>query len=241
MSSITSLRARIEADPMLRQVIAAVLEGQRSDPAHDLAHALRVAVWTLRICKSEAGESVCEAEPLAAALLHDLVNIPKDHGDRAWASVRSAEAAGEVLSRAGFSREATSRISTAIEDHSTSRGAVPQSLLGRALQDADRLDALGALGIARCFGTGNAMGSRIAHDDDPFAEARELDDRAYSVDHFFTKLLTLPERMCTTLGRDEGRARAAYLRGFLEQLARELNRDLDAGLASRLADTPRKR
>jgi len=210
--------ARIEADPALgalRERVAARLD---DDPGHDLEHCLRVAGWAIRC----GGAEVDPRECVAAALLHDLINLPKDHPDRARASERSAEAARDLLPSHGFDADAVARIARAVEDHSFSRGAIPRDPLGDALQDADRLEALGALGLCRTISTGTRMGARYFHAADPWAADRPLDDRAFSVDHFFTKLLRLPETLRTDVGRAEARRRAAFLEVFLDQLAGEL-------------------
>lgn len=188
------------------------------DPGHDFHHARRVASWTLRLAGPEADPRLC----IAAALLHDAVNVRKDSPERGSASERSAALAREVLPRFGFTRGEVELVSDAIVDHSYSRGALPRSPLGRALQDADRLDALGALGLMRCVACGTRMGARFFHPDDPWAEERPLDDRRYSVDHFFTKLLSLAETMTTEEGRREAERRTAFLRAFLAELRGEL-------------------
>ena len=219
-----SLEARIAGDAAL----AALLEESRArdaahatpDPTHDTAHALRVAHWTIRL----GGDGVDTREAIAAALLHDAVNPPKDSPERAHASERSAEQARGRLPALGFVPEAVERIAEAIRDHSFSRGAVPATALGRALQDADRLEALGAIGLLRCISTGVRLGGEWFHTGDPWAEARPLDDAHYSVDHFFAKLLTLPATMRTEAGRAEAERRAAFLRAFLAQLGGELGR-----------------
>lgn len=188
------------------------------DPGHDLHHALRVASWTLRLGEGALEPRLC----LAAALLHDVVNLPKDSPERARASELSADFARQCLPRHGFSPHEVELVAEAIRDHSFSRGATPLSPLGKALQDADRLEALGALGLMRCISTGVRMGARYFHPDDPWAEQRPLDDRSWSVDHLFTKLLSLPGTMQTEAGRREAERRARFLRSFIEALASEL-------------------
>jgi uncharacterized protein len=208
----------INHDASLRALRDAMAQLLDDDPGHDLEHSLRVAGWALRC----AAETVCPRECVAAALLHDLVNLPKDHPERASASERSAAEARDLLPRHGFDAPASERIARAIEDHSFSRGATPRDPLGDALQDADRLEALGALGLMRTISTGVRMGARYFHADDPWAHGRALDDRKYSVDHFFTKLLTLPDTLRTPVGRAEGHRRARFLGDFLDQLGVEL-------------------
>ena len=101
---------------------------------------------------------------------------------------------------------------------------MPATPLGRALQDADRLEALGAIGLLRCIATGVRMNGAWFDADDPWAEARPLDDARFSIDHFFTKLLRLPATMRTDAGRAEAERRAAFLREFLARLGDELGR-----------------
>jgi uncharacterized protein len=221
---LSALTARIAEDPALATLLAEARARDAAlgvpDPTHDTAHLLRVAHWTLRL----GGDGVDAREAIAAALLHDAVNPPKDSPERALASERSAEFARGRLSALGFEPSAIERIADAVRDHSFSRGAVPQTPLGCALQDADRLEALGAIGLLRCISTGVRMNGAWFHGDDPWAETRELDDARYSVDHFFRKLLQLSATMRTEAGRAEAERRAAFLRGFLRQLGEELGR-----------------
>lgn len=212
------LLEEIAADPDLSRLLAFARGEMDDDPGHDLAHCLRVALWTVALGEA----SVDWREAVAAALLHDIVNVPKNHPDRAIASERCAERARVVLPEFDFGPSAIDRIADAIRDHSFSRGAIPEGPLGRALQDADRLEALGVIGLFRCISTGVRMGARYFHDEDPFARARDLDDRAYSIDHFATKLLKLPDTMLTPRGRQEAERRAEVLRRALHDLAHEL-------------------
>ena len=90
------------------------------------------------------------------------------------------------------------------------------------MQDADRLDALGAVGIARCIAVGAALGRPIYQAGDPFCTAREPDDAGASVDHFYTKLLKLADTMQTEAGRREARQRSDFMQGYLDQLRSEI-------------------
>jgi uncharacterized protein len=197
------------------------------DPGHDVAHCLRVAVWTLRLSDGALDPRLA----VAAALLHDIVNVPKNSPDRASASELSARHAAELLPRHGFSAAETAAVAEATRTHSFSRGEAPTSDLGRALCDADRLEALGAIGLFRTISTGVRMGARYFDPDDPWAQDRPLDDKAYSVDHFFTKLLRLAETFSTEAGRTEARRRTAFLHATLEELGVELG--VDSGPSTR--------
>lgn len=216
------LTALLAGDPALAAVAEAAEALLDDDPGHDLHHALRVAKSALALAEGEVAPRLV----VAAALLHDAVNVPKDSPERARASELSAAFARELLPRHGFSPDEVELVADAIVDHSYSRGAVPRSVLGMVLQDADRLEALGALGLMRCVSTGVRMNARFFDALDPWAERRALDDRRYSVDHFFVKLLGLPATMQTEGGRREAERRAEFLRVFLAQLASELAQPL---------------
>ncbi|MEO5989095.1 MAG: HD domain-containing protein [Candidatus Eisenbacteria bacterium] len=218
MNSPSELDGFITADPALAMLRAEALARDDGDLTHDTAHLLRVALSTLRL----GGGAVEPREAVAAALLHDAVNLPKDSPERHCASERSAEWTRARLPGLGFSPEAIDRIADAVRDHSFSRGAVPKSALGCALQDADRLEALGAIGLLRCISSGIRMGGAWFDADDPWAERRPLDDAAFSIDHFATKLLKLPSTMRTDAGRAEAHQRAAFLWAFMVQLGHEL-------------------
>ena len=129
------------------------------DLAHDADHVLRVYAWAVRIARAE-GEDVdlCGA----AALVHDLVNIPKESRDRPLGGELSAVAGKELLEDAGYTKDEVHACAEAVRTSSWSRGLAPVNRIGVVLQDADRLDAIGAIGAARNFATAQAMASRGA-------------------------------------------------------------------------------
>lgn len=212
-----ALEDAIQANPRLKRIFEAVLAENSDDAAHDISHLLRVALYTLRLAPDTPFE-----EAVASALLHDFVNVPKNHPDRAKASQLSADKGATLLSSLGFPPEAITRVSEAIRQHSFSRGEKPVTPLAQALQDADRLEALGAIGLMRVISTGAKMGAKYFDGNDPWARRRAHDDTAFSVDHFFTKLLRLPETMNTEAGKREAKRRADYLRDFLARLGEEI-------------------
>ena len=190
-----------------------------TDAGHDVAHTDRVWANAQIIADADCDMTVL----MAACYFHDLITLPKDHADRAQASRLSAEAAEPILADLGLTNAQVDAACHAILAHSFSAGIPPESLEAKILQDADRIEALGAIGIARCFTTSGSMGGGLFHGLDPFGRDRELDDKAYAVDHFKIKLLTLPDTMQTQAGRDLAAERAAVMRGFLDQLAVELD------------------
>lgn len=225
MDKITNqaeLLSYIAKNPRLEALLTRARNSNTHDSAHDTSHLLRVALWTLKFLPASSPQT---DSAIAAALLHDLVNVPKNHPDRARASTLSAEKAEPLLRELGFADTEIAGISSAIRDHSFSAGRKPGSPLGMALQDADRLEALGALGLFRLISTGVKMGAKYFHDEDPWAKNRARDDKAFSLDHFFTKLLTLQDTMNTRAGQEEARRRSLYLENFLTELGTEIGED----------------
>ena len=207
-----------------RPRFAALAEGTATgtagnDGAHDASHLERVwrSAQALLAHHPEADALVV----MAASYLHDLVNLPKNDPDRAQASRRSAALAREELARLGFPDERLDAVAHAIEAHSFSAAIVPTTIEAKIVQDADRLDALGAVGLARMFYIAGRMGSALAHPTDPLAENRELDDRAWSLDHIVVKLARLPEMMQTEAGRGIANERLGKLLVFRKDFAQE--------------------
>ena len=190
-----------------------------TDSAHDPAHADRVYRNALTI----TGDTPVDADVLiSACYLHDLVTLPKDHPDRHLASAMSASAAAPILRDLGLSAAQISATQHAITAHSYSANIPPETAEAKILQDADRIEALGAIGLARVFAVSGSLNRPLFHGTDPFAHHRPLDDQTYAVDHFFVKLLALPDTMQTDGGRALAQTRANVLRDYLTTLAAEL-------------------
>ena len=190
------------------------------DPAHDLAHFKRV-VKTARALALEEGAELEVVIP--AAWLHDYVNVPKDDPRRPQASRMSAEAARSFLSEICYPECHLEWIVHAIEAHSFSAGIVARTIEAQVVQDADRLDGLGAIGVARCFTVAGCLGQRLYDPDDPMAERRALDDSRNTVDHFFVKLFKSAESLQTRAGRAEGIRRLEFMKAYLGELRLEIS------------------
>jgi uncharacterized protein len=199
------------ADWKLRLIALATVDNQE-DGAHDINHLNRVwqTAQTLLVDHPKADTMIVQA----ACYLHDIVNLPKNHPERAQASRQAARLACEKLRSAGFPAEKLDGVRHAIEAHSFSAAITPLTMEAMIVQDADRLDALGAVGLARLFYTAGRMGSAFAHPTDPLAKGRKLNDRAYALDHIEQKLAKLPQSMNTAAGRRSGEAKLIWLRAF---------------------------
>lgn len=189
------------------------------DPGHGVAHLRRVVATALQLAEEEGARPEIV---LPAAWLHDCVNVPKDSPDRPRASRIAAEHALRFLRDAGYADQFLEGIAHAIEAHSYSAGIAPRTVEAKVVQDADRLDALGAIGTARAIAVGAALGRPLYQPEDPFCERRAPDDRGASLDHFYTKLLKLAGTMQTGAGRREAMRRTEFMQAFLLQLRREI-------------------
>lgn len=197
--------------------------GGLTDGSHDLGHFQRV--WrTARAINRLEGSPGDELTLLTAAYFHDLVALPKNHPQRHEASRLSAERAAAILIKEwnDFPADKVDAVKHAIHAHSFSARIEPVTAEARILQDADRMEAIGAIGLARVFYTAGQMSSGLFDPGDPFAERREPDDRRFALDHFQLKLLRLPAMMNTETGRRMAEEHAAYLRGFLVRIRSEI-------------------
>lgn len=188
---------------MLSKIRQIAQEAAAADPAHDFSHSERVLANALKIAETEGGDRDVLS---AAAYLHDIANYPKNHPKSSLSSERSAEKAESILGDLGFPVAKFPLVRDAILCHSYSRGLTPQTLEGRIFQDADRLDSLGAIGVARTFTVGGALGNPITE----------------SIEHFYEKLFKLADRMLTPTGKEIAMERTTMMRNFISALENEM-------------------
>jgi len=201
------------------------------DSAHDLHHLHRV-YGTCRELNDMEGGKGDEEVLVAACYFHDYISLPKNHPERHLSSEVSAKAAEDLLgNRFGFPPAKIPAVFHAIHAHSFSANIPTRSLEASLLQDADRMEALGALGIARLFYTGGKMGSKLFDAEDPLGENRPLNDQEFSLDHIEVKLLTLPATMKTRSGREMAERKADFLRLFRSELLTEIGQTQSASAA----------
>ena len=189
------------------------------DVAHDVEHIRRVVANARHLAEAE-GARLDVVVP--AAWLHDCVVVAKDSPERAQASRLASAEAVRLLADWGAPVELLPDVAHAIEAHSFSAGIAPRTLEAGVLQDADRLDALGAVGLARVLMLGAELGRPFYVAEDPFCERRLPDDLASSIDHFYTKLLGLAATFTTPAGRAAAVRRTRTLQRFLDDLRHEL-------------------
>jgi uncharacterized protein len=203
----------------LKIKVKRMLEGR--DPAHDFHHIMRVYKNAKMIGQYEGTNMEIL---LPAVLLHDLVVYPKGSAKSSKSSDESADLAENILQSYGYPQDQINQICYCIRAHSYSKRLIPESLEGRILQDADRLDALGAIGIARTFSVGGSENRTFYNANDPFCRSdRDLDDMQWTLDHFQTKLLKLEDSMHTETAKKIAQERTRFMLLFIRQLQKEIN------------------
>ncbi|CAI2331385.1 phosphohydrolase [Vibrio parahaemolyticus] len=190
------------------------------DAAHDIEHVKRVVKTAKQLCDEENADI---AIVLPAAYLHDCFTYPKDHPNRKQSSAIAAKKAIAYLESIQYPQHYHDAIAHAIEAHSFSANIRPNTLEAQIVQDADRLDALGAIGVTRCIQVSTHFNAQLYNDNDMFAKERELNDKQFTVDHFQTKLFKIVDTMNTESAKLEANKRKAFMQTYLKQLHDEVN------------------
>tara|TARA_B100000470_G_scaffold133543_1_gene103445 strand:+ start:980 stop:1612 length:633 start_codon:yes stop_codon:yes gene_type:complete len=192
---------------------------KKNDPAHDFEHIMRVYRNAERICKNEkANKKVV----LISVLLHDIVKLKEPYSRFLSSSDASAEKSLKILKKLKLDEKEIGIIYEAIINHSFTKKKISNTIEGQILQDADRLDAIGSIGIARVFCVSGFKNRPFYNPDDPFSKKRDLNDKKWALDHFFKKLLILENGMNTKSGKIEARRRTKILKKFIDNLKLEI-------------------
>jgi len=196
-----------------------------ADSAHDFDHVLRVVKLAEHIARCEGAQVDIVR---AAALLHD-VGLAEGRAGHEASSARRARA---ILREHGYDEEFIEAAAHAIESHRFRAGPAPRTLEARVLFDADKLDSIGAIGVARAFAFGGQRGQKLWADVSP-AEADLMNgvgadpDQHTAVHEYHVKLKKIKDRLLTAAGRAIAAERHAYMAGFYEQLNREVKGEAD--------------
>jgi uncharacterized protein len=203
--------------PEIYEIVRKKME--KNDPAHDFEHVMRVCANAKMIyLEGKANKKLV----LYAALLHDIVSFPKKDARSKTSSTKSSLEAKKILKKFSFKNDEIKIIADAISSHSFSKNKNPKTIEGKILQDADRLDAIGAIGIARTFAVGGSENRPFYSTVDPFCSKRTPNDKTWTLDHFFKKLLLLEGKMNTNSGKKEAKRRTKIIRNFLQELKKEV-------------------
>lgn len=191
------------------------------DLAHGWEHIHRVYALALHIAQQEHANRFIVG---MAALMHDLGRAAEHSSNEHHADL-SVTMASDMMHTCGVPTQLQKAILHAIIAHSFSKGIEPHTVEARVVRDADRLDALGAIGIMRWAIVGAMCASEHTltyHPSDPFAEQHELNDKHYLLDHFYRKLFKLVDTMTTATGMALAEQRVAFMRAFLDELRKEI-------------------
>ncbi len=196
---------------------------EETPPTHDWHHVQRVD----RLAETLAD---CHPEPVddrvlsLAVLLHDIGRSREDRGEIDDHAIWGAREAAEILREQDISAETITRVEHCIRAHRYSNDVEPETIEAKLLCDADNLDALGAIGIARVFAYGGELASPI-HGPEVPPTADDTPDGQSQYNHLHKKILDLPDRMYTDVGRALAADRGAFVRSFIAQFDAEIDGD----------------
>lgn len=193
------------SDPRIRTIYVLSRTVMGEDPVHGWPHIERVLGLSLRIA-GELEEQVSYRVLIVSVLLHDIGRVAEEHLGEHHA-LMSARIAKNLLESMGYTRDFVDKVVEVIKAHSYSLGGKPKSIEAMILSDADKLDAMGAIGIARTFMLGERWKRGING----------------TVKHFHEKLLKLKD----TLYLEPSRRIAERRHRVLEEFLRELEIDLE--------------
>ena len=191
------------------------------EPSHDFFHIMRVVKNAQNIGRKENADTEIL---FYAALLHDVIVYKKDRHYKKNGSNDSARFAEILLNKLSeLNKDKIKLICYAIRVHNFKKKILPKTLEAKILQDADRIDALGAIGIARLFSVCGEENREFYHETDPFYKTeRKLDDLKFGLDHFVKKILILENIMHTKSGKEIARKRTEFIKKYLKELEIEL-------------------
>ncbi len=209
-------------DKLLRDKLIEVAKEKQTkdDPSHDFQHILRVTNLSEKIAKDVRADLEIV---IPAALFHDSVVYPKNSPQSKNETEESAQYAGEILqSLNGYPQDKIEKVKICIRQCSFSKGIIPDLLEAKILQDADRLEATGAVSIMRTFSSGGQMNHPFYLPEDPFYEKTELIPFSSGIELFYKRLLVVEKGMHTKLAKSIARRRTKFLEDFLSELKLEL-------------------
>ncbi len=204
-----------------KRLIAAMTAKQtREDPSHDPQHILRVLHMAEKIARSEKADLDIV---VPAALFHDIIVYRKDSPQSKYETDESAEYAGGLLQGLeGYPHEKIGAVMTCIRQCSFSKGIVPDLLEAKILQDADRLEATGAISIMRTFSSCGQMNRPFYEPLDPFYVETDYKGSKTGLSLFYGRLLVVEKTMHTSAAKKIARRRTEFLGRFLSELKQEL-------------------
>lgn len=191
----------------------------QNDPSHDWQHVRRVFNLALQISKKEKPDLDIL---IPATLFHDIIVYQKNHPNSKKEANASAKFAQKILKNIRqYPQEKIEKVTTCIEQCSFSKGSKATSIESKILQDADRLEATGAISIMRTFSSGGQMNQKFYNPADPFCKNDIIDFRS-NMDLFYKRLLVVGKGMHTKTAKKIAKRRTIFLKKFLNEFKLEL-------------------
>lgn len=193
---------------------------------HDIHHLRRVTNTARHLQRKEGGD---EKVIVIAAFLHDLHRLMEKETGKFCPPKKSLPQVRKIIAKIKLTKEQRSKILSAIEHHEeygfSKKGKTVSDIETLVIQDADNLDAIGAIGIGRTFSFGGAHSVDMWVPEKPFKRRYFTEERedVSTIHHFYSKLLRLKDNMNTATGRKMATNRHKYMEGFLQEFFAEWN------------------
>ena len=192
-----------------------------AESAHDFDHVLRVLALAERLARTEGANIEIVR---VAALLHDITRAEEDAGRGGDHAQTAAVRAREILLARGIAPEQVDAVAHAIAAHRFRGTTAPQTLEAKILFDADKLDSIGAIGVARAYAISGVLNQRLWSESAPDAVATRDQHNANhtAAAEFVVKLSKVRERIFTATARQIAEERHAFMADFFARLGREM-------------------
>lgn len=206
---------------VIEQKLIKIMQGRqtKTDPSHDFHHVYRVFKLAQEIGKKEKADFDIL---VPAALFHDIIVYRKDNPKSKNETNESAEYAKNILKKIkDYPQNKIEQVVICIKQCSFSKGIKPDLLESKILQDADRLEATGAISIMRTFSSGGQMNRPFYDSTDPFCKKGNIAFRS-GLDLFYRRLLIVEKGMHTKMAKKIAKRRTLFLKFFLAEFKIEL-------------------
>jgi len=228
------LKAVEEKYQKLKKIVEGKMKG--ASPAHDISHVMRVYNMCLHLAKHETDVDLDILK--TAALLHDIARTKEDkegHHANVDHAILGADMCETILKKLGYPREKIEQIKHCVITHRFRSRIEPRTKEAKILSDADKLDVLGAIGIARSFTIGGEYGQKI-YSDTPVDEyikqnlangrsnGRIIDPSKHTSNlEFETKFKNIPDKLYTQKATEISKQRLEFMKQFFERLKKEID------------------
>lgn len=197
---------------------------KKSRNSHDMEHTMRVYKMCLHIAANEK----CDIEVIKlAALLHDIGRIEQDESKgKICHAKEGAKKARKIMSKYEIDEKTIEKVVHCIETHRYRGEKTPESIESKILYDADKLDAIGAIGLARAFVFAGEIGAKVHNKDIEIEKTKSYteDDTGYR--EFLVKLRYIKDKLITSEGKRVAKERHEFMVQFFDRLNKETDAEI---------------